>query len=335
MQENVLISTLTTMRLGGPARYVQEVTAPEQVAEAYEFARKNGLRVYILGYGSNVIGRDEGFDGMILVNKLKGIEIVSETEDEILVKAASGEVLDDLCEFVSSRGYTGMEAMSAIPGTVGAAPVQNVGAYGQEVKDVLVSVDTYDTLQGLPLQISAADCELGYRRSIFNTTESGRYFITAITVRLRKGQLRPPFYVSLQAFVEKTHLTDFSPLAIRQAVSEVRASKVPDPKVVASSGSFFKNVLVDGTDVPALEAKGVQVWQEGGKNVIPSGWLVEQAGLKGKKLHGMRVNDKSALILVNESAHSYADLAAARQEIVDAVKAKFDFVLEQEPLEIV
>jgi UDP-N-acetylmuramate dehydrogenase len=335
MKEDVLISELTTMRLGGAAKFVQEATTLEQVAATYEFAKEQGLPVYVLGYGSNVIGRDEGFNGVIVVSKLKGIETVSENGSELVVRAASGEMLDDLCEYVSSRGYTGMEAMSAIPGTVGAAPVQNVGAYGQEIKDVLVSVDAYDTLQGSTLQISAADCELAYRHSIFNTTELGRYFITAITVKLKKGQLKPPFYVSLQTFVERSGLTDFSPMSIRNAVSAVRASKLPDPKKIASSGSFFKNVIVDAADAPALQAKGIQIWQEDGKNVIPSGWLVEQAGLKGRELHGMRVSDKAALILINESAQNYADLAAARQEIIDTVRAKFGFTLEQEPVEIV
>ncbi|MDR0591157.1 MAG: UDP-N-acetylmuramate dehydrogenase [Candidatus Nomurabacteria bacterium] len=334
MQENVLISKLTTMRLGGPARYVQEVTEPKQVAEAYDFARKNSLPVYVLGYGSNVIGRDEGFDGLVLVNKLKGVETVSETGDEVVIKAASGEMLDDLCGFTAERGYTGIEAMSAIPGTVGAAPVQNVGAYGQEIANVLVGVSAYDTSQGRTLWIDAADCQLGYRRSIFNTTEFGRYFITAVTIKLRKGQLRPPFYISLQAFVEQNGLTDFSPMAIRQAVTAVRAGKLPDPKQIASSGSFFKNVVVDDATAAKMQREGVRTYEEGGRNTVPSGWLIEQTGLKGKEFHGMRVSDKAALILINESAHSYADLAAARQEISDAVYKKFGFRLEQEPVEL-
>ncbi|MDR0398170.1 MAG: UDP-N-acetylmuramate dehydrogenase [Candidatus Nomurabacteria bacterium] len=334
MQENVLISKLTTMRLGGAAKYVQEITALEQVDEAYGFAQKNQLPVYVLGQGSNVIGHDEGFSGLVLVNKLKGFETVSETSDELVVRASAGEMLDDFCEYTASRGYTGMEAMSAIPGTCGAAPVQNVGAYGQEIKDVLVEVGVYDSLQVRHLQIRAEDCGLGYRSSIFNTTEFGRYFITSITVKVRKGQLKPPFYVSLQAFVEREGLTDFSPLSIRHAVSAVRAGKLPNPKEIASSGSFFKNVVVPSAKVAELKAKGIRIWQENGKNVIPSGWLVEQAGLKGKELHGMRVSDKAALILINESAKSYADLAAARQEIINAVREKFGFTLEQEPVEI-
>jgi UDP-N-acetylmuramate dehydrogenase len=335
MQENIPISKLTTMRLGGPARYVQEITAPGHVAEAYEFAKNNGFPVYVLGHGSNVIGRDEGFNGLVLVNKLKGIEAVSESNDELVVNAASGEILDDLCEFVSRRGYTGMEAMSAIPGTVGAAPVQNVGAYGQETKDVLENIEVYDSLQERNLKLDAAECALSYRRSIFNTTELGRYFITAVTVRLKKGQLLPPFYTPLQTYFDKNGIADHSPLAVRQAVMALRAAKLPDPRYIASSGSFFKNVVVDARTAERMGWAGARVYIEGGQTTIPSGWLIEQAGLKGKQLHDMRVSDKAALILINESAKNYADLAAARQEIIDAVKAKFGFTLEQEPVELV
>jgi UDP-N-acetylmuramate dehydrogenase len=322
------------MRLGGPARYVKEIWQPEQLAEAYSFARGQGLPVYVLGQGSNVIGRDEGYNGVVLVNKLQGIEVIEESAGEVVVKAASGELLDKLCAFSAEHGYTGLEAMSAIPGTVGASPVQNVGAYGQEISRVLTSVSAYDSLRDQIVQLNAADCQFGYRRSIFNTSEAGRYFIIAVTVKLRKGQLSPPFYISLQAFVDQNGLTDFSPLSIRKAVAAVRASKLPDPAKIASSGSFFKNVVIDDATAAKKRANGVYIYQEGGRNTVPSGWLVEQAGLKGQILHGMRVSDKAALILINESAKSYADLAAARQEIIDKVKDKFGFTLEQEPVEI-
>jgi UDP-N-acetylmuramate dehydrogenase len=334
MQENVPISQLTTMRLGGVAKYVEDITSADQVPAAYDFARSKNLPVYVLGSGSNVLGRDEGFDGLILLAKIKGIEIVSETDSELVLKAGAGEILDDLCQYTAERGCIGMEALSAVPGTVGAGPVQNVGAYGQEMSQVLVSVDVYDTKTGEFSDISAANCELSYRRSIFNTAAAGRYFITAVTVRVQKANPTPPFYPPLQDYLDNHGVTEYTPLAIREAVTAVRAAKLPDPKFIPSAGSFFKNVIVDTADAKKFEELGARVYTEGGKTTIPSGWLIEQAGLKGKVLHGMLVSDKAALILINDSAKNYADLAAARQEIIDTVRAKFGITLEQEPVEI-
>lgn len=334
MEENVLISTLTTMRLGGVVKYVQNIMDVKQIGEAYEFAKSKNLPVYVLGTGANVIGRDSGFDGLILVNKLKGIEILSDDGKEMTFRAMGGEILDDVVKFTTDKRYSGMEALSAIPGTMGAAPVQNVGAYGQEIKDVLVLVEAWDTLNARSVQISAAECQLSYRHSIFNSTEKGRYFVVSATMRVKKGELKPPFYISLQNYVEANKVTDFSPANIRRIITEIRAQKLPNPAVEASAGSFFKNVILTDEEAEEAKEKGVQVWKENNQNVVPSGWLIEQAGLKGQEFYGMKVSDKAALILINENATNYADLAKARQKIVDAVRERFGFTLEQEPEEL-
>lgn len=158
----------------------------------------------------------------------------------------------------------------------------------------------------------------------------------AVTVRLSKGRLNPPFYNSLQRYIDEHHETDFSPMNIRKMVSTIRSEKLPDPEKVASAGSFFKNVYVDKAGADAAESQGIPLWRsEGGGGKINSGWLIEACGLKGKAMRGIRVSDKAALVLINESAKSYADLAAARGEIVGAVAEKFGLVLEQEPVEMV
>lgn len=335
IRENIPISTLTTMRLGGEARYVIEIRKVSDVAAAYDFAKEQGLPVFVLGDGANTIGYDEGFDGVILLNRLQGVQIMREVAGEILIQGMGGENWDSFVEFSTKRGYSGIEAMSAIPGTLGAAPVQNIGAYGQEIRQVLDSVEVYDTKAHRILRLRCERLQFGYRRSIFNTgNQVGRYFIISVTVRLRRGRLTPPFYNSLQRFIDENGETDFSPANIRRMVSEIRAAKLPDPKVEASSGSFFKNVIIKDDEVAAAEAQGIKVWQEEGKNKINSGFLIEEAGLKGKELHGMRVSETAALILINDHAKSYAELAAAREEIRAAVKEKFGYFLEQEPVEI-
>ena len=178
----------------------------------------------------------------------------------------------------------------------------------------------------------ADELDLGYRHSIFNTGDGvGRYFITSVTVNLHKNWLKPPFYTSLQAYFDENNITEFNPQVIRDGVAAVRAGKLPDPAEFASAGSFFKNVYISEEEIPAAEKKGIPVW-DGGK--IPSGWLIEHAGLKGKEFYGMRVSDKASLVLINESAKSYADLAKARQAVIDAVYEKYGFKLEQEPMEL-
>ena len=333
IRENVPISTLTTMRLGGAARYVIDIDKVEDLSQAYAFAKEKNLPVYVLGSGSNIIGRDGGFNGVILVCKLTGMGILREEKDEVVqLYSYSGELLDDFVTYGTEMGYSGMEALSAIPGTVGAAPVQNVGAYGQDISQSLVEVEVFDTKTGEIKTLPKDQLELSYRHSIFNHGELvGRYFITKVIVELHKGHLTPPFYNSLQAYIDEHSIIDFSPDSIRQCVRAVRESKLPDPELIASSGSFFKNVYLSPEEAAGAEAAGIPVW-DGGK--VPSGWLIEHAGLKGQEFHGMRVSDKAALVLINESAKSYADLAAARAEIIKIVKDKFGFTLEQEPMEL-
>lgn len=348
IRENVAIATLTTMRLGGNARFVLEVERPEELPEAYKFASERGLPTWIMGGGANTLGRDEGFDGVIILNRIRGLfvqqggqwieanELAESEASEITIRGMGGEGWDDVVEFTCERGWTGIEALSKIPGTLGAAPVQNIGAYGQEVGQVIKEVTAFDTQTNVFVTIEKAEMGLGYRRSKFNSgPEVGRYFIVSVTMALEKGQLLPPFYNSLQRYIDEHGETDFSPKNIRKMVSEIRREKLPDPKRIASAGSFFKNVYVDKTGADKAEAKGIPVWRNAdGSGKINSGWLIEACGLKGKALYGFRVSEKAALVLINESSDSYADLAKAREEITDSVFGKFGYRLQQEPVEI-
>lgn len=349
IRENVPISDLTTMRLGGVARYVVEVEQPEEIQEAYDFARERDLPTWVMGGGANTIGRDIGFPGVVILNRLKGLFVHKDGQriaveelgqedlgDELTLTGMGGEVWDDFVKFASERGYTGIEAMSMIPGTVGAAPIQNIGAYGQDLAQVIESVEAYDTQNGEIVTITKPEMRMGYRTTRFNTGEdAGRFLIISVTVRLKRGELEPPFYNSLQRYIDEHGVKDFSPTSIRKMVCEIRSQKLPDPEEVASAGSFFKNVRVEPSEVEKAKAREIPVWVNAdGSGKINSGWLIEACGLKGKELHGFRVSEKAALVLINEKAKSYADLAKARQEIIDAVREKFGFTLEQEPVEI-
>ena len=363
IRENVPISELTTMRLGGPARYVVEVENVKDVVDACKFAEEKNLPAYPLGGGANSIGRDEGFDGVLILNRLKGIEVLDESEDGVFVRAAGGEIWDDFVKFCCDREYSGIEAMSGIPGLVGSAPVQNIGAYGQEIANVIDHVEAYDRKTGEMVVLGKDEMKMGYRTTIFNSGEDkGRYFITAVTVELENREfLKPPFYASLQAYLAEQQgntipqtanhslpeIEDrpYSPNELREAVLKVRGSKLPDPETTPSAGSFFKNVYISEKEAKKAREKGLKVYEKPGSVqkdesgtplnfMINSGYLIQDCGLSGKLIHGMRVNEKAALVLINESAKSYKDLSKARAEIRKAVKDKFGYDLEQEPVEI-
>ncbi len=347
IRENIPIAGLTTMRLGGNARYAISVKAPEEIKQAYNFAHERDLPVWIMGGGANTIGHDEGFPGVIILNEIKGIfakqddefvavDAVNKFDDDLILKGMGGEVWDDFVRVACDLGYSGIEALSMIPGTLGAAPVQNIGAYGQDIAQVIMSVEAYDTQTDQFITIEKPEMNMSYRCSRFNHgKDAGRYVIFAVTVKLHKGELQRPFYNSLERYVEKYHETNFSPSNIRCMICEIRSEKLPDPKEAASAGSFFKNVFVNQAGADAAEAKGIPIWRNAdGSGKINSGWLIEECGLKGKELFGFVVSDKAALVLINKSAKTYHDLDRARQTIINAVQKKFGYTLSQEPVEI-
>ena len=361
VNQNILISSLTTMRLGGPARYVLEVERPEDIPDAYNFARQYQLPTFVLGYGANTLGRDEGFNGVIIINRLRGITTlneeksgqdsfvedrklgqaplsVSEAEESghssIRIKIMGGEYWDNVVAYACERGLTGIEAMSKIPGLAGGAPVQNIGAYGQDISDTLAEVEAYDSATNSFVILTNTDLRFSYRKSILNTTAKNRFFIISITLKLHPGQMSRPFYNSIEHYVESHNLTDFSPMGIRNIVSQIRAGKLPDPLDKASSGSFFHNVYLSARDAEVAEDKGYPIHHGKDGHKISAAWLIEQAGFKGKLLHGIRVSENAPLVLINESATSYNDLMKARSEIVSKVYDEFGFWLEQEPVEI-
>lgn len=334
VNENILISSLTTMRLGGPARFVIEIENPADIPDAYGFASTYHFPTFVLGYGANTIGHDEGFNGVIIINRMQGIK-EEETEAGTKLTIMGGEYWDNIVAYACKKGLTGIEALSKIPGLVGAAPVQNIGAYGQEISDTIESINVYDSASNTFRTLSRDDLHFSYRKSILNTTERNRYFVISITIVLQKGQMSRPFYRSIEKYIYDHNITDFSPQSIRDIVSAIRAEKLPDPLKQASSGSFFKNIYLSDEEAEAAEEKGYPVYHGKDGNKINSGWFIEQAGFSGKLLHGMRVSDKASLVLINESAKSYNDLAKAREEIIGKVYDNYGYWLEQEPVEIV
>lgn len=334
---NIPLKNYLTMHLGGPARFMADATTKEEVRDLYKNAKTQGLPVYILGGGSNTLAKDEGYAGMVLRNRIMGVDEIARDGSSVTYRFGAGESWDDCVKLSVDNRLTGIEAMSAIPGTVGAAPVQNIGAYGQELSDVFIELTAYDTTTDTFVVLDADACEFSYRHSIFRGSAAGRYIVTDVTLKLYTAPPSPPFYAAVEQYFEEHNITLYTPKAIREAVSYIRADKLPDPAKRPNTGSFFKNAIVEKWLVDELLEKYPDMpHYDFGNNTykIPTGWLIEQCGFKSQLLHGIRVNEKNTLVLINESATSYHDLAAARDEIAGKVRDTFRILIEQEPLEM-
>jgi len=334
-QQNVSLAGYSTMRLGGIAAYLVEVHKRQDVVEAVQWAVDHQVPPIMVGNGSNIVWRDEGFDGLLLVNKILGYQDFAEDEVNHYLTIGAGETWDNVVERSVSEGLSGIEALSLIPGTAGATPIQNVGAYGQEIAQTLVSVEAYDLHTRQFLNLPNEQCDFGYRTSRFKTTDRDRYFITGLTLHLMKGNPKPPYYAALQTYLDENNILERTPSIIRSAVTAIRKSKLPDPMTIANNGSFFANPVVDDNKLVQLRADypNIPYWSADKGAKISAAWLIEQTGFKDfhDKETGMATWPNQPLVLVNEHAKCTADLLKFKQKIIDAVHTKFDITLEQEP----
>lgn len=338
IKQHIPLSELTTIKIGAgaTASVVVTITNPNELLGALQQIKASGHPYRVLGWGSNVIARDEGFHGVIILNKISGFEVLDETPEGALIRAGAGETLDTVVARTVEMGLSGIEALSSIPGTIGAAPVQNAGAYGQEIGDTLVTVEGIDTQTLQPFVLTKEQCGFSYRDSIFKHNDR-RYVITSVSLRLARTNPEPPFYKSLSTYFEQHDITAFTPQVIRDAVIAIRKEKLPSPLLLPNAGSFFKNPIVDRAVADALVAQ----WPDApvhpmkdGTVKVPAGWLVEQAGLKGYENGPLRTYAKNALVIVNAGEATYKDLNEFRTYIQRTVKEKFAIDLQQEPEEL-
>lgn len=337
VQHSVSLAELTTMGVGGSARFYCEVSTKEAIREAVLFARKQNIPFWILGEGSNTIAHDGEYSGLIIKPTLCGITIDKEDLKTATITVGGGENWSTFVDYAVEHSLQGIEAMTLIPGTVGAAPVQNIGAYGQEVADVICSLDAYDTHNDTFTTLSAKECGFSYRHSIFRGEEMGRYILHSVTFQLQKSTPTGPFYAAIEQYCKTYNRSIQSVKDVRDIVAAIRTEKLPNPSVVANSGSFFKNSIISQqkwqeivTDYPSAP----HYTMPDNTVKVPSGWLIESCGLKGFEQYGMAVHDKNALVLKNLSTTHYSDLVKMRAHIISTVEKNFGITLEQEPLEI-
>ncbi len=337
LKQNVSLKDYSTMRLGGVAKYLCELQDYHELPTIIEWAESQNLPVMMIGGGSNIIWRDEGYEGVVIVNRIPGFDIQDQGEQQFAIVGA-GENWDEVVERTVDAGLSGLEQLSLIPGTAGATPIQNVGAYGREVADVLVCVQAYDKQTKQMVVLPKSDCGFSYRSSRFKEKDRGRFFITSLTFTLLKKAPSPPFYAALDAYFRKIGVSpkEVTSKILRDAVIAIRSEKLPDPAKVANCGSFFHNPIIPMMQLEEIREQypGVVYWSVGDDQAkVAAGWLLEQLGLKGyhEPNTGIAVWDKQALVFVNESAQTTAQLLAFRDAVLKAVKDKFGIELAQEP----
>ena len=332
--ENYDLTKLNTFGVSARAKFFVELNNEFDLKELFlSPIFKNNEKLF-LGGGSNILFTKD-FDGIIVLNKIKNIEIIEEQIDYVLLRAMGGELWHDLVLFAVNNGYWGIENLTLVPGTVGAAPIQNIGAYGVELKDTLENVEVFDITTGDKKVFTKEECEFGYRDSVFKNKLKGRYFIFSITLKLSKIPKRNVTYKVLQDYLENlsaqagNKIETKSLKDISDAVANIRRSKLPDPKIIGNAGSFFKNVFTTKEKIQSLleEFTDMPYFEEDHFMKIPSGWLIEQCGWKGKSVGNVGVHDKQALVLVNHGGASGEEIKNLAEQIIKSVYEKFGLKL--------
>ena len=338
IRKNFDLKKYNTFGVEAKAGFFAEINSEQDLIELLNLPEFKENEKLFLGGGSNVLFTKD-FDGIVILNKLKGIEIIKESEDFVLVKSMGGEWWKDLVNFAVERGYWGIENLSLVPGTVGATPVQNIGAYGVELKDTLEQVEAYEIKTVSKKIFTNKECEFGYRDSVFKNKLKGQYFISAVVLRLSKKESKNIRYKALQEYLDKNKIEIKNVKDISNAVAEIRRSKLPDPKVLGNAGSFFKNVFVDFKKLEELKKKfpDMPYFEEpadakamAGEVKIPAGWLIEKCDWKGKRVGNVGVHEKQALVLVNYGRATGEEIKNLSERIIDSVYQKFGLKLTPE-----
>lgn len=330
LQENKSLKPYNTFGIPVTAQYFAEVFSEEELADLFKSAVMKAP-LFILGGGSNVLFTRD-FEGTILKVSIPGISAVV-NGDDVLVTAGAGVVWNDLVNYCVLHGYGGVENLSLIPGTVGASPIQNIGAYGVEVKDVFESCRAFELRSGEFAVFMHADCKFAYRDSVFKRELKGKYVITSVTFKLSAKASLNTRYGAIQEELLNRGITHPTIADVSKVVSDIRVAKLPDPSTIGNAGSFFKNPIIDRGQFESLLTKFpalVHYPAGADKEKVAAGWLIEQCGFKGKVAGETGTWKNQALVLVNHGRATGQEVYSFSEQIITAVDAKFGIVLERE-----
>ncbi len=333
IQSDVSLQLLHTLRLKSQARALCTVSGTAELRTALAWARAEGLPPAVLGEGSNVV-LPEYWETLVILQRIPGIEVLSQDGKSVRLRVGAGENWHAFVAWALGQGYFGLENLALIPGTVGAAPIQNIGAYGVEVASFVESVHGLVTVDAAEVTLSTADCQFGYRNSVFKGALRDEVIITAVDLRLSKQPSSQTGYPSLQAHLESAGIDSATPEQVFNAVMDIRRSKLPDPAVQPNAGSFFKNPVLDTAGANALRERFPDIpcyEQSDGSVKVAAAWLIDQCGWRGHRVRGVGVHSEHALVLVNDGGDSAQELLRLADAIAADVAAKFDIDLAIEP----
>lgn len=331
IHENFSLKNLNTFGVEAAAKWYTEINTEKDLSELFAHEEWRSANKLVLGGGSNMLFI-RNFDGLVIKMNIRGI-IHSETEDDIMVKAGAGEVWHDLVIYCVNRNFAGLENLSLIPGSVGASPIQNIGAYGVELKDVFYSCRAFEINTGRFRTFSKEECNFGYRDSIFKTEAKGRYIITEVTYKLSHIPNVNTSYGAIEQELKNRNILNPTIKDISEVVSHIRVSKLPDPSTIGNAGSFFKNPVISFTKFRQLQSTFpdiVHFLLADEKVKLAAGWLIEQCGWKGKVIGNTGTWKNQALVLVNHGGATGNEVYALSGEIINSVKDRFDVLLERE-----
>lgn len=330
--ENQSLKPYNTFGLEVSAKYFIEAGSVQEIISALDFAKTNNLSKMLLNGGSNMLLTHD-FDGLVLKLNLKGIEIVSETEDFVEVKVQSGENWHEFVKWTLQNDFGGLENLSLIPGNCGTAPMQNIGAYGVEIKDSMKELSALEIKTGEIKIFTNEDCKFDYRESVFKNELKNRFIITDVTFKLTKRNHKlNTSYGAIQSELEKLNIQNPTIQDVSHAVINIRQSKLPDPKEIGNSGSFFKNPVISKDRFEQLQKQfpDISGYVSGEEVKVAAGWLIENAGWKGKRFGDAGIHEKQALVLVNYGNATGQEIYDLSQRILDDIFDKYGIQLERE-----
>jgi len=325
LQKNVNLASFNTLNVSAEASLFFSVTSVQQLQKILRETPYKNYPLFVLGEGSNVLFVHD-FEGLILHMNIPGKEITEENENYIRLKIGAGENWHETVCYCVENGWGGIENLSLIPGSVGAAPIQNIGAYGVELEDVFDSLGAVHIESGQRKVFTGKECEFGYRDSIFKNELKGKYIITDVTLKLTKEHVLNTSYGAIQNKIEEMGLTDPTIKDISEIVMGIRNSKLPDPGDLGNAGSFFKNPIISQKKYEQLKDRypGIPGYKLSGEDIkVPAGWLIEQAGWKGKVVGNVGTYDQQALVIVNHGEASGEEILQLATDIKASVKDKF------------
>jgi UDP-N-acetylmuramate dehydrogenase len=330
--ENYPLLKLNTFGVDVKAKYFTSINTINELIEATKTNVFKDLELLILGGGSNILFTKD-FDGLVILNNIKGKEIISQNQQSIFLKIGAGENWHELVMYCVDNGWGGIENLSLIPGNTGTAPMQNIGAYGVEIKETFVELEALEISSGKIVKFNNSDCEFGYRESVFKNKMKNQYIILNITLELKKNPVLNINYGDVKAILESQNIKNPAIKEVSNAIIRIRQSKLPDPKKIGNSGSFFKNPLVSLNQLELIKKNYPNVVNyEINENEfkIAAGWLIERAGWKGKKFNNYGVHEKQALVLVNYGLANGMEIFDLSEKIILDIKDKFGITLERE-----